>query len=337
MPQKADQIRNYLEGHNFTRSGNGVQSAHIELGLLLDLAKRAMPRNQHVVSADLTRVDSKRASLAGVNGTISLTAMLTDLLDSEGRIYRAPLPTAPAGEAITLDWAVIQSSRVLQAGCRLIVMPESAEPVTNDAGVPAFQETPIRLVNINPANVAAMTLDGNGEGLVTASAFPVAEAAIDPNGWTQRAVRFELPRSMLKAKGMDQVAFEAMTAIALGIANAADQEVLAAINATTPGAFSLAAAALAGLRFDELRAVAGTNGSGVATDAGKLYVAGIPAELSGSTATTIVGAFDRCGLAVSDEITLLAERTKVDGSLVLTAWVDMQPLLPEPGKFWSVA
>jgi hypothetical protein len=335
MNAKTERLKRQLEGEILTRGAR--QAAGIELARLFDHAKYALARNQHVVSDDLVRIDNKRPALAGANGSISLRALLPELLGSDARVYRAPAPSAPAGEQHTLDMALMQNSRVMRAGAHLLVMPDAMEPVSDlNNTLVGFRNEPVAMVNINPASVDALTLDVNDEG--TAQALPIAEAAIDPDGWTQRAVRFELNRSQIKAKGLDELTAEMMTAIALGIGRAADEELLTAISATTPGAYSLASVAAAGLRFDELRAIVGTAAAGVAvTDDGRLNVSGVPAELTPDMAETIVGAFDRAALAVSPEISVLVERTSANGSMAVTCWVDMQALLPEPGKFWSVA
>lgn len=336
MSKKTDRLKRTLEGQHMQRA---AQSAGLELATLIQDAKHAQARNVRHIDDETSLIDSRRSGIAGYNAAISLRAMLPELLDSEWRPYGTPAASAPAGELHRLDMALIQNSRVMQAGARLIVMPDSLEPVSDlDNKAVGFKEEPVSMVTINAATVDALALDVNGEGTVTAQTLPIHEAAIDPEAWSQRAVRFELTRAQMKAKGMDELTTEIMTAIALGLGRAADEELLAAITATTPGAYSLAAAAAAGLRFDELKAIIGTAAAGAAVnDAGRLHVSGVPGELTADMAATVVGAFDRAAVAISPEISLLVERTNANGSMAVTAWVDMQPLLPEPGKFWAVA
>lgn len=335
MTKKAEHLKRTLEGQHMQRA---AQSAGVELTTLIEQAKRAQPKNVRHVGEDQTLIDNKRSGIAGLSDTINLRAFLPGLVNSEWRPYGTPAPSADAGESHTLDMALIQNSRVMQAGARLIIMPESMEPVSDlDGNLAGFREEPVSMVNINAASLDALTPGVDGEGTVTAQALPIAEAAIDPDAWTQRAVRFELPRSVMKAKGMDELTTEMLTAIALGVGRAADEELLTAITATTPGAYTLAAAAAAGLRFDELRAIVGTAAAGAAVnDAGRLNVSGLPAELSPDMAATIVGSWDRAAVAVSPEISLLVERTNANGSMAVTCWVDMQALIPEPAKFWAV-
>ncbi|MCY1293302.1 hypothetical protein D9M70_425580 [compost metagenome] len=61
------------------------------------------------------------------------------------------------------------------------------------------------------------------------------------------------------------------------------------------------------------------------------------AELTPVTADTIVGSFSRAAVAVHEDIRLVAERTNRQGELILTAWANMQALLPLPGAFFKVA
>ena len=90
-------------------------------------------------------------------------------------------------------------------------------------------------------------------------------------------------------------------------------------------------------RFDELRGIVGTTGTGATVENGVLRVSGIPSELSDQTADTFVGAFDRSAIAVMDEIRVLVERIDVNGKMAVTCWLDAMPLVPDAGFFWSVA
>jgi hypothetical protein len=354
-------LSRHLEGKHMTRSA--TQAAGVELAQLIDLAKNALPQNRFFsADGETSRFDKNRSGIAGRNGTISLRAYLPDLVDSDWRPYATPAPTAPAGEVHRLDTALLLNSRVMQAGARLIVMPSSMEPVSDKQNrFVGFRDEPAGFVTIEAASLDVLSLqtvnpplaggsqvwippedrtepsDNTQEATITAQAIPVHEAKVNRDGWTQRGLRFELKRSTMKAKGMPLLTAEMMTAIALGIARAADQELLSAITATNPAAYSLAAASAEGLRFGELRAIVGTGAAGAAVnDSGRLHVSGVPAELTPDMAGTLVGAWDRSALAINDEIQLLVERTNANGSMAVTCWVDMQPLLPEPGKFWSV-
>ena len=161
------------------------------------------------------------------------------------------------------------------------------------------------------------------------------------------AVRFEVPHSSQKLYEETLFADELLIALALGLGRAADRLLLAAVAATTPPAFSLAGAAAQGLKAAELRAIVGTAGHGSYFGADGLLVvnpfdangwkpSGIPAELSADTAETFVGAWDRAAIAIGSDVQLLAERTAKNGTLAVTCWAHMIPMLPDSDKFWQV-
>jgi hypothetical protein len=112
---------------------------------------------------------------------------------------------------------------------------------------------------------------------------------------------------------------------------------LSAIAATTPANFSLALAAAQGLKWGELRAIVGTsaNGATVSQD-GHLRAGGVPAELTADTASTIIGAFSRAGVAIGESVEVYFERIDSSGLLAVTAWASMLPLVPDASKFWLV-
>ncbi|WP_157868700.1 hypothetical protein [Thiomicrospira aerophila] len=306
------------------------------LAKLLEHGKRAVAR-PGIERNDTFIVDKNRRNLAGVNGAMSLGRDLMPVfLDVESRIY-APGITAPAGQQTTLERKLAENSRVIEAGANLILMPEKMTAIES-GGVVGFRQEPGRFVTIEPANFQAVALDPlTGEGEITAGAMPSNEAIINRDAFTQRAARFTINRATQKALGDGQLSAELMTAIALGIGRAVDAELLAAIVATTPAAFSLANAATAGIKHNELRAIVGTTGAGAQMIEGGLYAAGIKGEFSAATTATIIGAYSRAAIALGDEILFLAERTDAAGNLVVSCWFDVQALLPEPGKFWNVA
>ena len=247
--------------------------------------------------------------------------------------------TAPAGNMAgidtKLDTAIIRASRVAAAGASIIVRPVPARAyATGLTGGVSTYEQDTYFVTVAPA-VLANVVDGEA---VTVTPVPASRAQIKWDEAIKKAVRFTVPRSVMRTYGQDHVANEIMTAIPLGIARAADNLLLTAINAATPSAFSVASAAAQGLKTGELRALIGTNGTGAQFRAdGQLIAAGIAAEMTADMAGTVVGAFDRAAIAIHDEIRVLGERLDGEGNLTVTCWVDMIPLLPDPSKFWTVA
>ena len=64
---------------------------------------------------------------------------------------------------------------------------------------------------------------------------------------------------------------------------------------------------------------------------------GILAELSPEIDVSLVGDWRQAAVAVAEDMTLIAQRTGKLGELKLTAWCNMEALLPQPQAFWTVA
>jgi len=238
-----------------------------------------------------------------------------------------------AGKASKLSDTVLAGSRVFAAGARPIIIPTAPEPVPSGASVGAFYE---RASGFDVIEAAPFVVVADGSDL-TDSPMPVHRSRVHLDTMPALGVRIPLTRAEQKSYRDGLLADTAMAGIALGIARALDATLLAAITATTPGAFTIGAAAAAGFEFPELRALVGTAGAGaVVGQAGTLRAGGILAELTPDAAGTLVGAFNRAAVAISEDIALIAERINVKGDLVLTAWINCQPLVPMPGAFWTV-
>jgi len=266
------------------------------------------------------------------------TTSLVGLFDKEGRVTHAPAG-ALAGEVVTLSGALTANSRVARAGAHIIIRKDASEVLQFDksSGGVAFERRPSRFVNVDAAEFATVAAEDADATLIE---LPISRADITKN-WgssTMKALRVELNRSDFHNVDTDELLSEIMTAVALGIARAADETLLSAIAATTPDAFTLAALASKNLQLGDLRALAGTNANGAAIGAdGVLRVAGVPAELTPDAAGTIIGAFDRAAIAVGSEVTLIWERVNTNGKLSLSAWLNMLPIIPDAGKFWTVS
>lgn len=254
------------------------------------------------------------------------------------RIIHTPLGTE-AGKRTKLSDAVLAGSRVAAAGAHLIIVPTAAEPVAASNGELIFTRQETRFDVIDPAEFAVVP-DGDE---LTATALPVHRTLVDLETMPSLGFRVELSRRDQKAYADGELADTALASIALGLGRAVDATLLSAIAATTPDAFSLGAAAALGIEWSELRALVGTSGSGglIAPD-GTLRAgwgpstSGVLAELTPDTAATILGAFNRAAVAVSEDIALIAERIDVNGQMALTCWCNMSALLPVPGAFWTV-
>lgn len=257
------------------------------------------------------------------------------LFDKNGRMISAPIGM-PAAEKIALDAAVVAASRVAQAGAHVLIRDDQlrAIPVGTDKGM-AVADVPSTFSTIEPAIFSDVADDAD---VAVTAALPMHRATMDWSTAQGVAVRFEVPRSTQKDNAQELFSDELLLALALGLGRATDRLMLAAVAAATPAPFSLAAAAAQGLKAGELRALIGTSANGAEFRAdGQLTAAGIAAELTADMAGTLVGAWDRAAIAISNDVHLLAERTAKNGTLAVTAWAHMIPMLPDTSKFWSVA
>lgn len=244
-----------------------------------------------------------------------------------------------AGHVLPLDTAIIEGSRVAQAGATVFVVPTATQAVTTgvteNGQVPVIgmYERPSSYTVTNPAPFAVVP-DGSE---VADSALPLVRDQLKLDNFPAVGVRFVISRQDAKLYGEGVLSDAALVSIALGLANAADACLLSALAAADLPTFSLAAAAAKGLRFNELRAIAGTAAAGAQVGAdGVLRVAGVQAELSNQTAASIAGSFQRAAVAISDDLNVLAERRNTQGDLIVTCWANMAALTPDLSAFWKV-
>lgn len=295
---------------------------------LVQMAARQLGYHDHT-PVGMSEPSARIQKPAAVNGTLRMSAYLPEIVTDAARPTQTEVP---AGEKTTIDAAAFLNSRVADAGAHIIRLPEQT---LIEGPAPVLAEVPAGLRIIRPAPFATVADDTD----VTASALAdvIKEAKVDRAAMPQVAVRIPLPRSALKDIHEAQIVAEVTHAIALGVGAAADRALLSAIVAAGPAPFSFGAAAAAGLRHRDLRAIVGTGGAGAVADRGELFVNGIGAEISDAVTETIVAAFDRFGVIVSPEIELLAERTDAAGGVVLTAWMGIAALVPDTGVAWTVA
>lgn len=258
---------------------------------------------------------------------------LPPFLASQGlNQVRVPVGTE-AGKKTTFSSVLLESSRVSQAGARIILVNEADDAIGIPGGGIALQRRNAGYTLIEAANFAVVP---DGDELANSS-LPIYRDLIDLETIPSLGFRVALSRAEQLAYEGGQLADSALASIALGIARAADTSLLSAIVAGNPAAFSLGAAAALGVEFAELRALVGTAGSGASVGQdGTLRAAGVLAELTPTIAETIAGTFNRAAVAVHEDIRLVAERTNKQGELILTCWVNMQALLPLPGAFFKV-
>lgn len=265
---------------------------------------------------------------------------------SSGHAVTNPLGTS-AGKKTTIETAVLEQSRIANAGSHIITVSSAAVAVpsaVNDNGQVPVVGLYRRESSFTTIEAAPFAIVPDGQD-VADSALPLKRALINLDDFPAYGFRVALSRADQKAYGDDVLTDSALAAIALGLARAADKCLLDAIAASSLTEFSLNAAAARGLRFNELRALIGTRPalpdgnvpSVVVGPQGVPLVRGVPAELTADTAGTYVGAFDRAAVAISEEVTLLAERRNMQGDLVLTCWANLEALLPDSSAFFKVS
>ena len=315
----------------YTRDGipNAVTSA---LAGLFEAARNERGFIEHRAPGN-TEPHAFTPKTPAVAHTLRLSDVLQHRATTPSERHSTAITVHSAGEHVTLSDALLKASRVAQAGAHIIPISIAPAPVDAGTGV-AWYDQPASLSVITHAPFATLA-DG---ATLTPVAFPALRASITIGDAPTAAVRFEIERTNLKAEKEDVTAWEVMTALILGIAREADRVLLAAIATATSTPFALAAAATKGLMFDDLRALVGTAATGANVGAdGVLRASGIAAELTDAIAGTYVGAFTRSAVAVHDDIRLLIERRDVTGKLAITAFVNMEAILPDSAAFWSVA
>jgi hypothetical protein len=255
--------------------------------------------------------------------------------DEGGRLVRSA-GAKPAGKSATLDKAIIAQSRVSAVGANVLVLRDTRKAhAVGATGDVALEKIPAEFRNTEAAGFATIDIDSEAEPAT--SALPTSVCRI---GWDDAIAKgycVEVSRRRLREIGEAHFFEQLEVALTLGLARCADSVLLAAINAAVPESFALARAASAGLKFDELRGVAGTTGAGatIAAD-GTLRVAGLPGELTGDMTGSLVGAWDRVAVAVRDDFDVIMQRTNLDGGMRITVWSHFLPLVPSVKTLWAV-
>lgn len=326
-----------IVGQNMKRGSSGAPSPTMErLREVLADARQALPYVERAPANDLDRVQRIPQMAARITHLQIGTDHLPD--------FDAPEANRPS-ERLTISEAILRRSVAMRAGARLLVEPKGPAAVTAP-GVVGFRQVPVGMSVVSPA--AFSTFDAHSEPLPGADALPLTplsqiirtDTIERPDDMQAYGFRVSLKRSEQKERSDDVLLDAVMHAIVLGLARTADRALLGAINATFPQDttqhYNISAVARAGLRSEELRAIVGTGeNDSTKAELGDLFVNGIPAELSAETGQTLIGAFDRYGLAMGGEITLLVKRAAFDGSIEVACWAAMRAIIPDMGYVWT--
>lgn len=284
------------------------------------------------IEAEPIYIKKKAASFRTLNLKAS---QLPALIAKDGKsLIAAPIANM-AGETIPMDAAIISASMAAKSGAHILIRPDqtSAMPVGTSGEVVLAKQVS-HFVTVEAAPFATVEDDEDA----ALSDLPVSRAHLDWENAASVAVRFQLSGSSQKEPGAEQYADELMTAISIGLARAADKLLLAKIVESAPETFSIGKVAAQGISANELRGIVGTGGAGGSfNNDGKFMASGVPAELTGDMQETIIGAFNRCAVAIHEDVSILAERINANGALNVTCWASMIPLVPDTGKFWAVS
>jgi hypothetical protein len=245
---------------------------------------------------------------------------------------RSFLPSGTAvGKQTALSASILQKSLVAQAGARIIVVPAPSQSLAGTGGVTMVQR-PAAFVVVEGGQFASVA-DGQ-EAPVSEIPLKRVELSHDVPAV---GICFELTRRQMKDLSDDVTTDAIWSAIAIGLANEADRVLLTALNSAVLDDFSLGQVAARGLRWGELSAVIGTDASVTTTvENGVLRTSGIAAELTNAIPSTILGAFNRAAVAIGEDLTVTALRTK-NGACQITAFVNMEAVVADTTAFWKAA
>lgn len=271
------------------------------------------------------------------------------------RTVRSGLPTANSpGKVLSLEQTFAGTSRVVEAGAHVIVIP-AAEEAKIINGEPVFERRDIHFDLIEPLKFTRLREGDPNDPQLSAKTFfqqfvdlplsakPIYQQFVDLDTMPMRGVHVSLSRAEMRKFKEGELAASTMASIVLGLSRAIDEVMMTSVLFHKPGLFGLQTVATAGLRFSELRALIGTNGTGAAVAPNGGLVAmtngtpdsgGIPAELTDVMAETVIADFSRAAIAIHEDIQVVADRTGTDGSMTLTATVGIQALIPRRDVFW---
>ncbi|WP_420009727.1 hypothetical protein [Xanthomonas sacchari] len=311
-----------------------------DLEALFRAANSAMPVRGHTPPGFDTPTRYVPQSIQQI-GALNLDEQLPNIaihFDDEGRLLRTPRARENV-QSVVMDPMVVvgANSRVAAAGAFVLLREPSvpAKP-TGATGLVVMREEVAGLSVIRPLKLQTLP---DGADLPVTSGLPVATAQADWATAKAYGAHLRLTRDdMRKARAEGRIAEILTAAVVSGVGRVADQVLLAALEASSLGTFSLAAAAAQGLEFSSLRGIAGTaaHGAGIGAD-GVLRVAGVAAELSDACTASFVGAFGNAGVILDREVRIVAERTDIEGAMSLTVFASAVPLIADPTKFWAVA
>jgi hypothetical protein len=311
------------------------------LAVVDDQARNAAPFREHYTAGfeepkfiaqpavASTTLDLER-NLVINSDTAYMLGLVTPEVD-HGRTFDVPHVNVPAADTVELDpMAILRAnSSVVRAGSRILVAQVAPAEVREGIQVMFHQDQLLR--STDPAPFAAVT-DGAEAGT---SPHPLHDATWGWANCPSHAFRAVITRAQHRALGGEGLRPALMVSILQGLGVLADQLMLQAILAATPAAFSLGAASARFSRFDELRALVGTAGTGaVVGQDGVLRANGIMAELTAAATQTVIGRFTRTAIAIRPELAVHGHRINSNGDVELSVFVNAQAVVSNVSDFW---
>lgn len=226
-----------------------------------------------------------------------------------------------------LRLALAQASTYLQAGVSLAVQPDPFKSNPSGNGV---------LLGKNQfATVTPLVLQtvADGQELVEVDS-PIKFEAFKFAETSSLGVQFIITRRQFKDSPFMALHGMILKSIIEAVAHAIDETIAAKIAASTPAAFTLAAAAAAKVKTGEIAGITDGTSSKAAMVDGDLYLNGFNAELSAAPGNyLIVPKF--WSVAIPEQLRLLVKRG-LDGSFEFTIWTDLTALSTSDSLAWSV-
>lgn len=289
---------------------------------------RLIPQNAAASTMlDLGRnlvIDSEMAHMLG---------LVTPDVDHD-HSFDVPFVNVPAADTMEIDPLDVlrTNSSVARAGSRILVAQVAPTEVREGIQLMFHQEQLLRSVDPAPF---ALVADGAEAGT---SSHPTHDALFNWTNCPSYAFRTKITRADRRSIGGDGLRAAIMIAVLKGLGELADKLVLQAILAATPDAFSLGAASARFAKFDELRALVGTAGTGaVVGQDGILRANGIMAELTAAASQTVIGRFTRTAVAIRPELSVHAHRINNNGDTEISVFCNAQSVVSNPDDFWVAA
>lgn len=229
---------------------------------------------------------------------------------------------------VELRLAIAQASAYLRAGVGLAVTPDPYE--NNTSGQPGVNFGQNQFLTVTP--VVLQNIAEGQELVSTASPVKFSPYKFAETG--SLGVSFTVSRRQMKDTPFLALHGMIYQSLLSGIGSAIDKTISAKIAASTPAAFTLAAAAAANVKASEIIGVTDGSSAKASMVEGKLYLDGFQAELSAAEGSYLVVP-KTFAVAIPEKLTVIVKRL-MNGAFEFTLWVDLTALSTDDSLAWSV-